>query len=355
MSEVVSHKENKASSIAEFFSQNEVLEDSATRRDYFEHLDEQDFLDLLQQTANLVRTGDSNQLQSFDGAKVGLMFHEVPDQREKEGLLGETWRTALGILKDRELTDQDALDYAGLTVAGGVLLVHPFIDGNGRTSRTLSYLMMRGTKNLDELDGILQKTSGGGNWEITPDSGLMARFKREFKGDQPDNIQWEDYFAGEAEDAYGGTIADSGYKNNVLRRFIEQADDETLQLVHKSMKSDVENDTGTTLDGDKLLETLAASDGAIGYAEQLFAILREERALAVKGYLVGMADGSLVFDAKRVMKFTEFTDTEAQRARAARAGHEIAQRALASGKMALRDQNLVQHKAVSGIYGVPKK
>lgn len=55
--EIVSHKDNRAEDITEFFNSQEQLKDPIQRRDYFEHLDENEFLDLVQQTAGLVRTG----------------------------------------------------------------------------------------------------------------------------------------------------------------------------------------------------------------------------------------------------------------------------------------------------------
>ena len=70
----------------------------------------------------------------------------MPDQREKEGLLRETWQTAQTLLHDRRFSDEDALEYAALTVAGGMLYVHPFVDGNGRTSCVLSYMIAKGAE-----------------------------------------------------------------------------------------------------------------------------------------------------------------------------------------------------------------
>lgn len=352
MSEVVSHKENKASEVAKFFSQNELLADPVTRRDYFEHLDEQDFLGLVQQTANLVRTGDPNHLQHFDGTKVGLMFHEVPDQREKEALLTETWRTVQSILRDRELSDQDVLDYAGLTVAGGILLAHPFIDGNGRTSRTLSHVMMRGTENSNELQTILAESSNAGGWAVAPE--VKIGFKRTFKGEQPDIINWEDSLAGEGEDAYGGSIANSAYKDKIVRGFIENADDEAMQLVRQAMKSRVDRDAGVILDADKLLEILAADDGASYYAQQLFALLRKERIIAVHAFLESMQNGELIFDAKAVNRLAELKGTSDQEERAIKARREIGKRGLADDKMVIRNQHLVEHVVYSGVYDEPK-
>lgn len=160
MKELVSHEKNHAESVMEFFATDERLQNPTMRRDYFAQLDENDFLDIVQKTAGLVRSGEAEN-QYFDGENVSLMFHEVPDQREKEQLLRETWGVAQEFLQNNELPDDDALDYAALTVAGGILYAHPFADGNGRTSRALSYVMARGG-NAQELQEILAESNGGG-------------------------------------------------------------------------------------------------------------------------------------------------------------------------------------------------
>lgn len=346
--EEVPHEKNHANDITLFFKQNELLADAITRRDYFEHLDDNDFLALLQQTANLIRTGDSSQYQSFDGNKVSLMFHEVPDQREKEHLLAKTWQTAQDILSDRKLSDQDALDYAGLTVAGGILLVHPFADGNGRTSRVLSHVMMRGTNYSDELTSIIANSSNSGGWSVAPDKKI--RFSKTFSGEQPDSIEWEFYLAGEGVDAFGGMITDSTYKNDIIRGFIENADEQTMQLVRQAIKPQVEGGTEKTLDADKLLQILASSEGAGDYAKQLFALLRSERSLAVQAFLEGMRNGDLAFGAEKLTRLAESKGNELRERRAARTRHEIGKRILDDGKMVIRDQHLIEHRIYSNVY-----
>lgn len=351
ISELVPHERNNADEIQNFFVQNELLADPATRRDYFEHMDEQGFIQLLQQTAQLVRTGDASQLQYFDGKDVKLMTHDVPDQREKAGLLADVWHATQDILKDRNLSDQDALEYAGLTVAGGVLLTHPFADGNGRTSRTLSYVMIRGTEAPNELNAILAKSNGGGDWDIAPNPEIRASYTRPFAGDQPKRIEWAGFYIDDADDAFGGEIAKSLYKDNIMRRFIEEADEETMHLVQQAMKSTVGEGSGSTLDANKLMEILAATEGSSHYAQHLFAIMRSERAKAVKGFLEGMCRPDVVAKTDKIDMYRTMRNSERQIRRANRAEKEMAKRALADGRMALRDQSVVMHKTFSGVYG----
>ena len=218
--EAVAHSTNNVGEISAFMASNEALNDPILRRDYFEHMNGDGFIDFLQQTASVVRTGDSEARQAFDGEKVGLMGHEVPDQREKQALLYETWDVAQEFLHDRSLSDADALERAALAVAGGVLLAHPFIDGNGRTSRISSFLIARGPTDEAAISGIVGQSSGAGGWEVSPVN-LRLPSRKEYKGNQPDDIDWEFQFAGEGEDALGGIVANSFYKNAVLREFIE--------------------------------------------------------------------------------------------------------------------------------------
>lgn len=354
LKEIVPHENNNANAIKRYFVQNEQLIDAATRRDYFEHLEEHDFIDLLQKTANLIRTGDSNSMQYFDGKDVKLLTHDVPDQREKSGLLAEVWHTARAILKDRSLSDEDALDYAGLTVAGGVLLIHPFADGNGRTSRALSYVMMRGTQFTDELSKIIAKSNGGGGWDIAPSSELRAKYVRPFKGDQPSRIEWDGYYIEAANDAFGGEIAKSLYKENIIRRFIEEADEETRQYIEQATKPNVNKKGDTVLDANKLIEVLAATKGSSHYAQHLFAIMRSERAKAVKGFLVGMIRPDVVAKTDKIDIYQDMSKSERQIQRTERIKKAMARFVLSDGYMALRDQSVVMHQAFSDVYNSEK-
>src|SRR6187402_3357248 len=148
-SETVPHSGELAPDIVDFFQAFSDLNDPILRRDRLEQFSEEDFLDLVGRTASVVRSGNANALQAFDGDDVSLAWQETPDQRDKTSLLVETWRTAKSILQNREFNDDRALEYAALVVAQGLLFVHPFKDGNGRTARLLSYFIARGTPDID--------------------------------------------------------------------------------------------------------------------------------------------------------------------------------------------------------------
>ena len=347
--ETVSHEKNHAKDVAEFIQANERLADPTQRRDYFNQLDEDGFIDLVQQAASVVRTGDANARQHFDGSLVTLMGTEVPDQREKEDLLRKTWAVARGYLDDNQIPDQDALDYAALTVAGGVLLAHPFVDGNGRTTRVTSYMISQGTANPEVLHDIIANTNGGGHWNVKPDQ-ITATEKQVYKGDQPDRVEWDDVFFGSNEDALGGTIANSVHDEAILRQMIEDHGEHIKAQLEKSVH---QNENGeTVLDGQKFVEELVTDpEAGITNARELRAIHRELRADYVERFLKAM-QFKTPFEAHKLMVIANMDpndlNDEFLRKRTLTARREIGQRAI-DGKLRIIDRQLVRHKAHSTV------
>jgi hypothetical protein len=345
--EIVSHDNNQAAAIAEYAQSIEAWRDPVTRRDYFEQLSENDFLELTQRFASIVRKGDADNLQAFDGKNVALMTHDVPDYDDKEQLLRETWTTARSLLKDQSIPDDDALEYAALTVAGGILYVHPFIDGNGRTSRALSYVMATGGEGEQALDNMLANSLSS-EWQVTPHARVSVPVRGAYTGEQPKEIGWEFQFAGEGEDALGGRIVDSNYSNEIIRSFLEVADDYTKQLV-ESCATRAGDGTLEKIDGDKLLETLVSDpDRGIDYARQMTGIERALRANYVRQFLAGMR--SDVRHQPRVIKDSELVtsedDTEHRKQRAHMLGVLLAERTT-GGAILPRDEAVIQHRGYS--------
>jgi hypothetical protein len=283
--EIVPHTNNRSEEIADYFNQEERLADATMRRDYFASLDETDFIDLVQKTAGLVRDGNVIS-QSFDGDKVNLMGHEVPDQREKEELLRKTWLVAKEFLNNTDLSDQEALDYAALTAAGGLLYAHPFADGNGRTSRVLSYVIALGKIHKNDLSEILNETAGGKNWQVTPIP-IVESGRSNFEGNQPSEILWEDSFAGEAEDALGGEIANSIYKDAIIRTFIDRHAEEVFKNNARQISADEKGNT--ILRGEDFIFSLVNDpESGMSNAHDLINIMRELRADYVERFLMAM-------------------------------------------------------------------
>lgn len=351
--ELVSHKNNHAEEITEFFSSNERLEDLTQRRDYFEHLDENDFLDLVQQAAGLVRTGDVEN-QYFDGEKAGLMGHEVPDQREKEQLLRDTWTVAKEFLSDTDIPDEDALDYAALTVAGGLLYAHSFADGNGRTSRVLSYMIAHGSGDKLELHDILTESNGGKAWSVMP---LQASEQATFEGNQPESIEWTPkdeatFFAENMPDALGGRLSHSRYGEWAIRKFIEQYGHTVERQITES--SSVKTDGTVSLNGEKFIAELVYDpEAGMTYAHELLNMQRKYRASAVHGFLDAMRSDQRVQPHKTIRNLTgdapeHVTSNEFLNGVWQTASRELGRRAI-DGLVTQRDRQLTQHRAYSQI------
>ncbi len=172
-------------------------------------------------------------MQPFDGQPVFLEGIQVMDQRDKETWLRISWDIARSFLKDTSLDDQQALDYAGITVAGATVLIHPFIDSNGRSSRTLSHMIMRGVPTEKALEGILTSNAEGTNWYVVP---FTRHWGRNFKNWQPDSIVWhapdadvDDIISGNQrnaadpaiKDAFDGQFSNDFNRDDIIREFIE--------------------------------------------------------------------------------------------------------------------------------------
>lgn len=346
--EVVPHENNHSKSIIDFINSRDQFKDPIQRRDYFEHLSEEDFLDFVQQIANLIRTGLAEQ-QHFDGTTVGLLTHEVPDHREKEDLLRETWKTAKEFLRDSEIPDQDALDYAALTAAGGLLYVHPFADGNGRTSRVLSYIISRGDKaDRQELHDILASPNSGRHWQVAPIP-MAVEGQQIFDGNQPDHIEWENAFAGEAEDALGGVIANSRYGTAIIRKFIERHGESVKQHLEESFRL---NDNSTvTLQGEDFIANLVNDpNGGMTNASELLAIHREVRADYVRRFLKAMRLQQR-FEPRRIQPGdleVNAEDDKFTRGRKTTIAQKLGERAV-DGLLTPADQQLIQHLSSSQI------
>ena len=346
--EIVSHDNSHQSEIAQFIAANEHLTDPTMRRDYFAHFDETDFIELLQQNAALVRTGDAANLQHFDGQIVALNGVEVPDLREKEELLRETWRTARTFLLKNDIPDQDALDYAALTVAGGTLYVHPFADGNGRASRVTSYEIARGKSDPSEIQGILQHT-GSEAWKIAP-LRILASPQTEFGGNQPETIKWagEDDFAGDGEDGLGGIIANSFvFQDRIVRRFIETQGEAAKQSLAGNLHQD--ND-GSTLSAEQFIyELVNEPEAGISNTSALLELHREARADFVHRFLEAMQSDTPIEPNRRIKALTNPDDTRASGwVEPEEAQRMIDERAV-NGLLKPRDQQLIMHRAESGL------
>jgi hypothetical protein len=181
---------------------------------------------------------------------------------------------------------------------------------------------------------MTENSSGGGAWHVAPNTRLALPNQRQFGGNQPDQIEFEDTFAGEATDPFGDTISNSGYNKSILRSLIEKADPDTQAIVERCTTRS--EDGRSNLDGDMLLKELAASDRATEYAQTLFGSYREMRADFIHRYLQAMMSEAPV---ERRIKVPVGERGE-------RMTSEIGKRAV-DGLLLPRDQQAAEHRAYS--------
>ncbi len=351
MAELVSHNIEHSADISEQFIANEAMLEPSTRRDYLSRLESSDFIDLTEQIASLIRTGDGSARQHLDGTNVSLLFHEVPDQRDKEELLRETWETALTFLNDPNITDEQALEYAASTVAGGILFTHPFADGNGRTSRAFSYLIELGPADSEEIKDMLTK-SVSESWNVTPRQKAMLPFQHKFTGEQPERLIWEDQMAGEAEDAMDGLVVDSVYQNIMLRSFLEMKGDAARDIIDRcSVRS--QDGTLVSVDGDALITALVNDpEHGFEYASDLHDLRRLARSDYVRRFLDTMSSNE-----PRVMQVAEQKQLRPSESASVFVKDvaevlkmKLAKRQIDPGSILPRDDFVIAHKAYSTIY-----
>ncbi len=307
--ELVSHEQNYASEIVEFYDAVDELKDPALRREYFETFTPADFIGFTQQAKGLICNGNADYLEPFDGETVSLFTHEVPDQRDKEDLLVQTWNTARSILQDRSLNDEDALTYAALVAAGGFLLTHPYMDGNGRTSRVISYVMINGITPdaLTDLDDILQarqiyddgKPVSADAWETTPPPAV-----REYAYDEPFPYQANagliNAIGHKGKEASDKTldntdpvwkIFDSYNYAYALGAFFDNAGPEAKASIEPFIDRDRDGNVTNFRAADAVQSLVTDNEHGIGYAAQLLEAERWYRKEYVSNFLKAMANG----------------------------------------------------------------
>ena len=285
--EIIKHESDNALSIYEYFSSDERLQDDTMRRDYLSSLDSDDFIDLLQITAGLVRSGEPV-YEGFDGHNVALFDHEVPDQQDKESLMRDAWDVAKKFLSNNKLSDRDALDLAALTVAGGVLYAHPYIDGNGRTSRVLSYVIAQGPGSRSTMNKLITSHGDSSGWAITP-LGIVENHKPVPGEIQPDRIVWEnEEIMGAMTDPLDGLLVDSEYhRDKAIRRFINNHASELSRDIRFSTTKRLNG--LTELNANELLDyAMSKPDHALIYGKELMDYVREYRAEYVHRFLAAM-------------------------------------------------------------------
>jgi hypothetical protein len=360
--DIVAHSPDQARAVAEFYKLPEFSEDPAIRRDNLAGLEGADFVGLIQKVNNVIRGGEANASQPFDGINVALMFQELPDHADKEQLLKETWDTAREFLKNPDMNDEDALAYAGLTAAGGLVYVHPFADSNGRTGRVLMHLMTgsRSESLQPELEEILS-AAGRKAFGVSPvDMQHYANREQDHLGatvQLPPKVTWGDENTvldgppGQEPDP-AERLAGSTVKRRALKVFLEHSDEAARELFGKYTQT-AENGQAVSLDAESALKELVnLPEKGIGYAAQLAEAHRIAKAEFVRKFLKAMTnDNHQDFTDAYQRKLVERARAQDPELGGINAVHAInlAKLATGAGQIKARDDYLATHQTYSSI------
>ncbi len=153
----------------------EVLADPESRKDFILELSTDDFSNWLVRINGMAR-GVVPGEREIDGQNVHTALMEPPEAEDKEPLLVATLEAAKSILTNTGDVEE-ALARTSLLFSGAINYIHPFADGNGRTSRVLGFLTFEGydgsAESAERLKEVMGK-DGGIAFQNNP--GLLTSF-----------------------------------------------------------------------------------------------------------------------------------------------------------------------------------
>ncbi len=348
----IKHSTENLGQIRQFLDYD-AISDSTVRRDYLEHLNGDDFIDLIQQSASVVRTGNSDTKQHFDGESVKVPSLTLPDHRDKEELLRDTWEVAQGFLQNQDLSDDDALQLAAITAAGGIAFAHPFIDGNGRTSRLVALQIATGGRVSDDnLKKILTESRGGEAWYpgVPGQSRLMNYEFSNFPNIKEQAREYKENKSIYQEDTVESAILDSGYERVAVALFLNLADDNAKNIASHFKVYDQSGELNTMHISELVCALVRDPENGITYASQMLQIIRRCREETTKSFLASMMDDEYT---KPNYLFPRILNVEQAppelKLSTQRLAEEFSKRAI-NGLIRPRDEALVSHRARSGVY-----
>ncbi len=146
----------KATRRLELLGIKEDLSEPIMRRKFFASLEDEDF----QKMAGYINSVTRGQKIENNYGNGTLPFTKTPPSEDKKKLMDMTMQTVREICTDPDMDDKTALRRAGLTFAGAINYIHPYDNGNGRTSRIMQYLTEFGTERSSAFDNELYAVIG---------------------------------------------------------------------------------------------------------------------------------------------------------------------------------------------------
>lgn len=150
-----------------------IFSDEEHRREFIKNLNTEEFTQLLEGLNGILRNKNKEDWK-MDGQDVGVggniftgLEYISPRQEDKPELLDKL----LSAVKKMNEEGKDLKDIA-LAVSATINAIHPFLDGNGRTSRFVYSILTEGF-NKEQIKKILSKSATFDGTEINIDPGLI--------------------------------------------------------------------------------------------------------------------------------------------------------------------------------------
>ena len=138
----------------------EVLADPQTRKEFILGLDYTGFRGWLVRLNGMSRGVPVGE-RGIDGISVEVPTLMPPEPEDKEPLLEATLHSAQSILsREGNEAEDSSLEDVSLLFSGAINYIHPFSDGNGRTSRVAGFLTKEGYDGSDEAKQRLKAVMG---------------------------------------------------------------------------------------------------------------------------------------------------------------------------------------------------
>ena len=145
---------------------NELFSDPSKRVEFMESLEWESFRDLLTHVNARVREIEPRD-HTHDGEQSILRMATVADSRDKTRILHQCFDLMTEYIQTSDDEPEEKLSRLSLAVGSAIIHVHPFADGNGRTSRFMQSFLMHGTSDIEALE---DHTSDATNWQLVAKS-----------------------------------------------------------------------------------------------------------------------------------------------------------------------------------------
>ena len=129
----------------------EYFADTANRREFLTTLTASDFLRLTEHVNARMRGHEPYNKETAGEHGVSLPMLATPEAGEKQEALVKGFEEIKSYLALSEEDDSTTLRSVGMAMEALLIWVHPFNDGNGRTSRFFGKFIEDGTSDIDAL------------------------------------------------------------------------------------------------------------------------------------------------------------------------------------------------------------